>query len=336
MKVVILHEKIPDSANFDAQDTMIQVESVSGILARLGHESIIMEFESHKGETEKKLLTIKPDVVFNLVESVDERTDLAYLAPSMLESISIPFTGSGSEAVLLSTSKTAVKNLLMTAGIPTPEWMNAGNAHRFSEEFTGVHVPFIIKNATEHASIGMNDQSVIYDFPQLIKELKEKENEGQQEFFAERYIDGREFNISLIADEGGSIVLAPQEIYFRNYGENRAKIITYEGKWDVNSFEYKNIKRRFRFLPKDIKLLHEMGELAKKCWDVMELSGYARVDFRVDKEGSPWVIDINTNPCISPDSSFIYAAKEVGMGEEQVVSRILNGALSVKILSEVK
>ena len=336
MKVVILHEQIPDSANLDAQDTVIQVEAVSDTLIKLGHEPIVLEFDPHDGKTAKDLLSIKPHVVFNLVESVDGRTDLAYLAPELLENLSVPFTGSGSKAVSLSTCKMMVKNLLKTAGIPTPEWMNAGNAHRFSEEFSGVRVPFIMKNATEHASIGMNERSVIYDFSQLIYELKQKEDEGNFEYFAERYIDGREFNISLIADKEEPMVLAPQEICFLNYGDNRMKIITYEGKWDVNSFGYRHIKRRFRFPRRDKSLLNEMGKLAKECWEIMELSGYARVDFRVDKEGRPWVIDINTNPCISPDSSFIYAAKEVGMGEEQVISNILNDALSVKTLSEVR
>lgn len=336
MKVVILHEKVSDSADLDARDTIIQVEAVSDTLVKLGHEAIVLEFDPYNGETAGELLSIKPHVVFNLVESVDERTDLAYLAPAMLESLSVPFTGSGAKAVFLSTARTAVKNLLKTTGIPTPEWLNAGNAHRFSDEFSGVHVPFIMKNATEHASIGMNEKSVIYDFPQLIQELIQRDSEGKQEYFAERYIDGREFNISLIADKGGPTVLAPQEICFRNYGESRAKIITYEAKWDVNSFEYMHIKRRFKFPRRDRPLLNEMGKMAKECWEIMELSGYARVDFRVDKEGSPWVIDINTNPCISPDSSFIYAAKEVGMGEEQVITYILNDALSANILNKIQ
>lgn len=336
MKVVILHEKIPDHANLDAEDTIVQVEAVSEILMKLGYEPDVLEFDPFRRETGEKLLDMKPYAVFNLVESVDERTDLAYLAPAMLEKLSIPFTGSGAEAVFLSTGKTMVKDLLKKSGIPTPEWLSAENAGQFSTDYSGVHVPFILKNATEHASIGMNEQSVIWDFNRLIEELKLRNGEGRQEFYAERYIEGREFNISLIADNGGPIVLAPQEICFRNYGENRIKIITYEGKWDVNSFEYRHIKRWFRFPRKDKPLLKKMGNLAKECWKVMGLSGYARVDFRVDMEGRPWVIDINTNPCVSPDSSFIYAAKQAGMGEEQVVLRILNDALSAKILTEVQ
>src|SRR5208282_3020872 len=89
------------------------------------------------------------------------------------------------------------------------------------------------------------------------------------------------------------------------------------------SFEYANTPRRFEFPAEDEPLLQVLTSMSRKCWQEFELRGYARVDFRVDNAGRPWVLEINTNPCISPDAGFMAAAVRAGLSIEEVVRRII-------------
>jgi D-alanine-D-alanine ligase len=79
-------------------------------------------------------------------------------------------------------------------------------------------------------------------------------------------------------------------------------------------------------MPEDDGLVKTLVSISRECWTTFELRGYARVDFRVDGAGRPWVLEINTNPCISPDAGFMAAADRAGLTIEDVVRRILSEA----------
>ena len=128
------------------------------------------------------------------------------------------------------------------------------------------------------------------------------------ECFAEAYIDGREFNLSLLASKAGPQVLPPAEIRFEDYPEGKTRIVGYRAKWHESSFEYLHTVRSFEFPPEDDELLSRLKDLAVRCWSLFDLRGYARVDFRVDRDGRPWVLEVNVNPCLSPDAGFFAAA----------------------------
>jgi D-alanine-D-alanine ligase len=111
---------------------------------------------------------------------------------------------------------------------------------------------------------------------------------------------------------------------FEDYPPGKLKMVDYRAKWDEESFESRHTMRCFRFPPSDGPLLQRLTDLAKRCWHLFDLRGYARVDFRVDEGGRPWVLEINANPCLSPDAGFIAAAGEAGLTYRQVVNRILH------------
>ena len=108
----------------------------------------------------------------------------------------------------------------------------------------------------------------------------------------------------------------------------KPRMVGYRAKWVEGSFEYGNTPRRFEFPPEDAGLLRSLVSLSRECWRVFDLRGYARVDFRVDASGRPWVLEINTNPCISPDAGFMAAAERDGLSIEDVVRRIVADATS--------
>ena len=99
--------------------------------------------------------------------------------------------------------------------------------------------------------------------------------------------------------------------------------VGYRAKWDEGSFEYGSTPRSFDFPPDDAALLATLKRLSLACWEIFGLRGYARVDFRVDAEGKPWVLEINTNPCLSPDAGFMAAAGRAGLSRNDVVRRII-------------
>jgi D-alanine-D-alanine ligase len=147
------------------------------------------------------------------------------------------------------------------------------------------------------------------------------------ECFAEAYIEGREFNLSLLASKAGPQVLPPAEIRFEDYPEGKTRIVGYRAKWHEGSFEYLHTVRSFEFPPQDSELILRLTDLATRCWCLFDLRGYARVDFRVDREGRPWVLEVNVNPCLSPDAGFYAAAAQTGLSFTQVVERIIGDCL---------
>jgi D-alanine-D-alanine ligase len=183
--------------------------------------------------------------------------------------------------------------------------------------------PFLVKSLWEHASYGLdeNTQLLFHTREELLERMKKENN--PRDFFCEEYIHGREFNLSLLAGENGPEVLPPAEIKF-NYPPEKARILGYKAKWEEDSFEYKNTVRTFQFVNQDGILISKLKEISMLCWKVYGLRGYARVDFRVDEKGNIYVLEINANPCISPDSGFIAAAHQSGIYSREIIRRIVD------------
>ncbi len=115
----------------------------------------------------------------------------------------------------------------------------------------------------------------------------------------------------------------PAEIRFLGYPQEKPRFVGYNAKWDESSFEYRSTPRSFDFGPEDAPLLADLARLSAECWEIFGLRGYARVDFRVDAGGRPWVLEVNTNPCLSPDAGFMAAAGRAGLSGDDVVRRIV-------------
>ena len=108
--------------------------------------------------------------------------------------------------------------------------------------------------------------------------------------------------------------------------QDRLRLIGYRAKWDEESYEYHHTPRRFDFERHDRSLLQSLKRTTLKCWRLFELTGYARVDYRVDRDGIPWILEINSNPCLSPDSGFTAATRQAGLRYEEVIGRIVEDA----------
>ncbi|MCA1755901.1 MAG: ATP-grasp domain-containing protein [Bacteroidales bacterium] len=314
-KVLILIGELSDSAAPDELDVLRQARVVEEELINSGYNTSRAFMGTDLGKTLRVIERSEADIVFNLVESIGGKAELIHIAPALLKSVPVPFTGSGPEAMMNTSNKVVAKRIMEMAAIPTPRFIITGDQTRKASG------RYIIKPILEDASVGINDDSIVEgDIPAKLSLVSIK---SYRQVFAEEYIAGREFNLSVIAGKNGPVVLPPAEIIFRDFPEGKPEIIGYNAKWDESSFEYNNTIRSFEFDRADALLLEELKEISLSCWRVFGLNGYARVDFRVNESGKPFVLEVNANPCISPDAGFYAATLQAGMSFGEVIERIL-------------
>lgn len=329
MKVVLLASRPAPGAGPDDLDTLAQAAALTQALAELGHATARADFSLDLPSTAKGLAAAAPGAVVNLVESVDGNARLIHLAPALLEDLGLAFTGSDQAAVLLSNHKILGKRTLAPHGIPTPAWIDRAGLLR------GAPLPggqLIVKSVTEHASTGLDDASVLTpeDPAELLAALDRAAARHGGEWFAEGYVPGREFNVALLHSPEGPQVLPVAEMLFTNFVPDRPRIVGYDAKWDEASEDYAGTVRSFEFPAADERLLDSLAHLARRTWSAFGLSGYARVDFRVGEQGRPLVIDVNANPCLSPDAGFAAALRQADIPYPAAVARILEAALARK------
>lgn len=325
MKIVILHSDVAEGAGADELDVLVQVATVASVLEAQGHQLRTVPMSLDLDAAAKRLQAEAPDLVFNLVETLGGTGRLIHVAPALLDHLQIPYTGTAAEGLFLTSNKLLAKQLLQTHGVATPSWVSLCNGKAESRPVEG---QYIIKSVWEHASIGLDASSVITptDSAGLVAKMRSRAARLGGSCFAEVYIDGREFNLSLLANMDGVEVLPPAEIRFEHFPPGKRKLLDYRAKWETESFEYQNTLRCFDFGEKDSRLLQTLQDLALQCWQIFALGGYARVDFRVDTEGQPWILEVNANPCLAPDAGFHAACERAGYSLPEVIERILTDA----------
>jgi D-alanine-D-alanine ligase len=320
--VLVLHEAFGADARPDELDALVQVSQVSEALAQLHWKVSSQEIDLDPGAALDRLQLGKPGCVFNLVESLNGRGDLIGVVPALLESASIPFTGSGHDAINLSSQKILAKCWMRAHEIATPEWLTGTDAADGRGDDSGT---WIVKSLWEHASLGLDDESVVKGRSAAARRMERCLETFGGQWFAERYIDGREFNISVLEQNGQPYVLPIAEMTFVDYPAEKPKIVGYSAKWDENAAEYGATERRFGALEATER--RALTNVAMRCWTLFGLRGYARVDIRMDQQGIPWVLEVNANPCLARDAGFVAAATEAGFRYRQIIEMVLHAAI---------
>ena len=328
MKITLIHQFVPADAAADERDVLDQVAAIRTALTERGHIVSVLSCTTDLGNMQRKLDVLKPDCIFNLVETLDGSGRLIHLAPALLETKGLPFTGSSADALYLTTHKGLAKERMFAASLSTPPWIvrtATDSAPIIYGSDDGASADWIVKSIWEHASVGLSDSSILRSVSS--ETVAERLSAG---FFAERFIDGREFNLALLDGSNGPEVLPPAEIVFVDFPNDKPKIVGYQAKWDETSFEYAHTVRRFADPDADGHLIEKLKRLALRCWEAFDLAGYARVDFRVDARGKPWILEVNTNPCLSPDSGFAAALQKAGIPYADAMERIVQVACAAR------
>lgn len=299
----------------DELDVLTQAEAIEYELHNLGYLTERMFLGLDLQSVSDQLKRVSPVFVVNLVESLDNSGRMIYFAPALLAHLNIPFTGSNSEAMFLTSNKMLAKDLMLQNGLPTPDWVGGNFSGRLKSSSR-----YIAKPVWEDASIGISDECILNGDMASIQDFLN--NHANMQYFFEEFIEGREFNISILGGRNGPEVLPMAEIIFDQYPEGKPKIVGYEAKWKEGSFEYRHSPRSFGVEDTDPKLASKLKKICIDCWKIFNLKGYIRIDFRVDHADHPWILEVNANPCLSPDAGFFAASQKAGYSFKQVVERI--------------
>jgi D-alanine-D-alanine ligase len=266
------------------------------------------------------------DVVFNLVESIDNDYGREWQVPELLEKHGFAYTGNGVKPLKLCRAKDQARRVLMAADVRVPRGLvlrdaTAGRSERFV-------FPAFVKPARVDGSIGVDAESLVLDIGQLTARLEKLIASGiPGPFMVEEYLPGKEINVSLFPspEHGGFVV--PTEIDFSPVPAHLPRFITYDSKWNPESPEFAS-----KSVPAvlDDALRAEVEALAQRAFLALGGSAYGRVDMRLDVQGKPCVIDVNPNNDIHPDAGLVTAAKSVGLSYGQLIARVLERALEEK------
>jgi D-alanine-D-alanine ligase len=319
MRIAVVHEALAESARPDESDALVQLELVERELRGAGHACTRIALDLDLDRARDALRALGPDLAFNLVESLGGHGRLAHLVPALLEALGIPCTGAPAAAMLETTDKLLAKRRLTAAGLPTPPWLESPRALGRTSEPSG---RWIVKPVAEDASLDIDDAAVVDGVATARSALAA----AARPSFAERYVSGREFNLSLLEKERDAELLPAAEVCFHDWPERKPRIVGYDAKWKAGSREFVDTRRRFDFDAGDAPILARLAELAHACWRLFALRGWARIDFRVDHDGEPWILEVNANPCLSPDAGFCAAAERAGLSPAEVVGRIVSAA----------
>jgi D-alanine-D-alanine ligase len=340
MNITFLYNRADEDPAQFAEDDDPERSLVVAALRRLGHDVTPIACTLDLASVRRQLDHAEPDVAFNRVESLGGSDAMAVAIAMLLDAMHIPYTGCHTESLVATTSKTSTKERLIQAGLPTLEWITE-NSDPSMKASRGVLAPefraatdlsastpkFILKSIYEHASFDMDDASVVGPAAtdEIADLVRKRTSMTGKPFFAERFVEGREFNLSLLGDSPD--VLPPAEIDFSAFPAEKPRIVGFGAKWTHASFEFQNTPRQFDFPAADGPLVRRLTDLAVECWRLFGLRGYARVDFRVDSAGQPWILEINTNPCIAPTSGFAAAVEQAGLSYDDGIQRIVEAAL---------
>jgi D-alanine-D-alanine ligase len=260
-------------------------------------------------------------MVFNLVESLFGSDACAVSVPALLDGLGIPYTGAPASSVALASDKIAAKRIMRDLGLPTADWHPGGAARDFAPG------RYIVKARFEHASFGLEEDAVVELDSRAAADraIAAASARLSRPCFAERFVDGREFNLSVLDGGDELTVLPAAEIDFSAFPRDRLRVVGYRAKWIETSFEYHHTPRRFDFEPADAPLLDRLDQLSRSAFGAFGLRGWARIDFRVDASG-PWILEVNANPCLTPDAGFAAALARAGIPYRDAIARILRAA----------
>ena len=321
MRVGLLHnEPLPEGApNWESSaDVLIQVAAIETVLAELGHTPLRLPFTRDLTAVLGRITTAKTDCIINLCESVDEDPLLVGHPAAVLELLRLPFSGSTASALLLSTDKAVSKQLLHGAGLPTPGFFLYEGGEVVIPD--GLRFPVILKPRFQDASIGIDQESVIPQQALLAEPLRRFHGQYGP-ILVEEFISGREFNIALMGN-APLRVLPMAEIDFTGLPDHLHRIVGYRAKWEEDSLEYRHTNRVF---PNDLSsvLTERLRQLARDCFRLFGLRDYGRIDLRLDEHHEPFVLEVNANPCLSPDAGFAAAARQGSLDYPAMVNELL-------------
>jgi len=269
----------------------------------------------------------RPDVVFNLLEEFNGIVTYDQHVVAFLELLRQPYTGCNPRGLLLSRDKPLSKQLLSYHRIPTPQFavLPKGRVFRVPAK---LRYPLFVKSATEDASLGIAQASLVDSAQQLQERVAFMHEQVGTDVLVEEYIPGRELYVGMLGNDRLTR-LPVWEMHFGNMADGQTGIATRKVKWDRRYQARHGITRSAASdLPPGLEA--QLDKLSRRIFRSLGLSGYARMDFRVRPDGRVFVLEANANPCLAAAEDYARSAQSAGIDYPELVQRIVSLGLNYK------
>lgn len=303
----------PPDANveFDSEET---IQSITESLIHLGYK-VFPIGNINKLLSQINLIKENVDLIFNFAENLVGRNRESQI-PILLEALHIPYVGSDGLTMAIALDKLVTKKLLVYEHIPTPNFIEARTVEDI-KEFSTLRYPLMVKPRWEGSSKGISKESRVQNRDSLIKRVKFIVDTYKQPALVEEFISGSEYTVPIIGNTTIEI-LPPMQIQIK--GKNNLGKLFYIG-------EYVN-REGVNYIPlnKNLPLRKTLESLALKTYKAVECRDLGRVDFRVDQNGNPFVLEINPLPALIDTDAFAIAAAHIGISYKDMIEKILTAA----------
>ena len=323
--LVLMHEDLVPPDPFNGQDASgaewkTEYDVVS-TLRKLGHDVKPLGVKSDLGVLRSAIEDWKPHIAFNLLEEFDGVAVYDQNVVSYLELLHVPYTGCNPRGLMLARDKVLSKKLFSFHRIPFPEFMVVPQG-RMVKRPKWLLFPLIVKSVTEEASHGISQASIVQDDDKLKERVEFIHANVGTGALIERYIEGREFYVGVMGN-GHIHVLPVWELMMDKLPDDARRIATERVKWNrTYQTKYGIRSEEARNLPEG--KAEEIQHLAKRVYRALGLSGYARIDVRMDAAGQVYVLEANPNPQIAHDEDFSDSAEKDGYTYKDLLQELLN------------
>ena len=294
---------------------------VASTLVEMGHNVQMLGVKDDLHVIRQTVDEFKPHIAFNLMEAFHEVGVFDMNVVSYLELLRLPYTGCNPRGMLLSRDKALSKKLMAYHRIPVPEFavFRRGLAIKRPRR---LEFPIIVKSATQEASIGIAQASVVDDDTKLRERVQFVHESVGTDAIAEHFIEGRELYVGILGHERLQ-VFPIWEIHFGKMPKGIHRIATDRVKWSAK-YQKKHGIRTSQAKTLSNGLAEKIQKASKRVYRALEMSGYARMDFRLDVNDNFYVLEANANPQLAFGEDFAESAKYTGMDYEELLQRILN------------
>ena len=305
------------AARLDEMRTEIDVITT---LKAMGHEVLVVGVLDSLTELRTVMTDWRPDIAFNLLEEFDGIVTYDQHVVAFLELSRQRYTGCNPRGLLLSRDKPLSKQLLSYHRIPTPQFTVFRRGARLHVP-RKLRYPLFVKSATEDASLGISQASIVADLGHLRERVAFIHDQVGSDALVEEYIDGREVYVGVLGNDRLTRY-PPWELSFGSLPEGQAPIATRKIKWDKRYQQKHGIATQAAD-DLDGAILTRLDQLARRIYRALGLSGYARMDFRIRPDGSVFVLEANANPNLAQGEDLAQSALAAGTGYDELLTRIL-------------
>lgn len=309
-----------EDAPLDAVNPEWRMEwDVVTALRKRGHEVLVIGVHDDLTPIRQSIDAFKPTIVFNMMEAFADIGVFDQNIVSYLELLRVPYTGCNPRGLTLSRDKALSRKLLAYHRIPAP-YFTVVPINRRPTLPKKLQYPLIVKSLTYESSIGISQASVVANDEQLQKRVKYIHDTILTPAIVEQFIDGRELYVGVMGNDRLR-VFPVWEMSFAKMSDSNWRIATERVKWSVKYQKRHGIESAEAELPEAVAA--KVQHLAKRAYRALELSGYARVDFRMDGNNNPYVIEANANPQLAEDEDFAQSARVAKLPYPMLLERIM-------------